>query len=715
MKQYSFGTFLVDDANRAAFEACRNVADLQDVDPMPVVLVADKGCGKTHLLYSIVNRVRATSADTGLAYITADNFHPRVRALVSDPAPLQQAATAILMVDQLDAFADCLDELEAVVRVFLHYGHPVIVASRTQPERLEHLPAGLRDVMRGGQTIEIAYPDAAARAEIIHRQVCEELEARIRQQEEELAVLRAAAPAPPEGDAELTALRAELDASKAHSDAVQHELEHLRAELALQTASDKEARYLRGRLEAAEHEVERLRADLAHHAEPPADTDERDAELAALRAQLSMAQNAAEAAKTELEALRHEADDARAEAEELWAELERMQTVAPDPEVEAARQQAAEELAALREEAAALRVRLAEAEAAAAAPDPQVDILRTQLDQARREEAQASREAGEMLRRVTALLTDVEANSVDLADLPEDLRAGFEQVEALIRQGVRGGNHEELEAARAMANDALGRLEALRRQFDDERRTLKQSYNEALANLESRLLDAGDARKALEIERDEARRDAAAVRTAHEALQAETQRLSQQLKANRDKIETTQREAETMAAAAEEESRAAEHRVAALQADLDFTRDSGRNVGAELAALQRRLTEAASVAADLGRRLTISMQGPVEVSRPVAAALSGETKDAEAAFFGDAAKEDDFPPFPAGFAVAGDDGFGGDDEDCIDLERFGVTPNEQDRLSQPFTPLNPRDLEVPAAGKPRKTGRHPFRGESEAI
>jgi hypothetical protein len=713
MKQYSFGTFLVDDANRAAFEACRDIADLLDVEPMPVTLVADKGCGKTHLLYSIVNRVRATSADTGLAYITAKNFHPRVRALVQDPAPLQQAATAILMVDQLETFSEHLDELEAVIRVFLHYGHPVVIASSAHPGRLHHLPAGLLELIQQGQTLEIVYQSSESRAEILHRQIREELEERIQQQDAELALLRERHDAAPSAlESDLVSLHAQL--AEAHQ-----ELEHLRAEMALHAAADKEARFLRSRLERAELEVERLRGDLAHHTEAPPNAEERDAEFEALRAQLSIAQHLAEAAKTELEEVRHVADEARAEAEELWAELERTQAAAPDPNAEAAHKQAAVELTALRMEVETLRVLLADAEEAAAAPDPQVNVLRAQLEQARQEEAQATCEAGEMLRRVTALLTDVEASSDALADLPEDLRAGFEQIEALIRQGVHGASTEELDAARATAEDALSRLEALRHQFDDERRAMKQSYSEALASLESRLLDAGDARKGLELERDEARREAAALRAEREALHCETQRLAQQLKLSREKVEETQREAETMAAAAEEESRASEHRVAAVQADLDFTRDSGRNVGIELAGLQRRLSEAATMAADLGRRLDISMQGTAAAPHvPTRPALSEQPLHAEAVFFGDSADDDDPPPFPAGFAVAGDgDDLFADDEDaaCIDLGRFDVTPNEQDRLSQPFTPLNPRDLEVPASSRQRKASRHPFRGESEAI
>ena len=58
---------------------------------MPVLLLGDDGCGKTHLLYSVVNQIRSGSARTGLAYVTAREFPDKVRGLIKDPTPVQRA------------------------------------------------------------------------------------------------------------------------------------------------------------------------------------------------------------------------------------------------------------------------------------------------------------------------------------------------------------------------------------------------------------------------------------------------------------------------------------------------------------------------------------------------------------------------------------------------------------------------------------------------
>ena len=119
MDRYSFGTFLAEDFNHAALQVCRDIANLECNDLQPVVLTGETGCGKTHLLYAIVNRIRATSPDAGIAYITGDDFPDEVRDLVQNPGPVEGADHAVLLVDNLEGFTRDQELLEAVVRIFL--------------------------------------------------------------------------------------------------------------------------------------------------------------------------------------------------------------------------------------------------------------------------------------------------------------------------------------------------------------------------------------------------------------------------------------------------------------------------------------------------------------------------------------------------------------------------------------------------------------------
>jgi chromosomal replication initiation ATPase DnaA len=115
MDRYSFATYLVDEFNQEAFTLCHDVANLQAEHRMPLVLVGDPGTGKTHLLYSIIARIRTSSARAGIAYVNANEFPQEVLDLIADPAPVQEAPHAVLLVDQLESFGKNLEVLEQVI------------------------------------------------------------------------------------------------------------------------------------------------------------------------------------------------------------------------------------------------------------------------------------------------------------------------------------------------------------------------------------------------------------------------------------------------------------------------------------------------------------------------------------------------------------------------------------------------------------------------
>ena len=155
MQRYTFATFLVDDANREAFELCRDVAGLRWEGTPALTLVGERGYGKTHLLYAIVNHVRTTTSHTGVAYVRGGDFPREVRDLVANPGPVQRAKSAILIVDDVDKFRNAGDVLERLVRLFLDHGHQVLFASSTPVAELTHLPDGLRDTLRSPHAVTI--------------------------------------------------------------------------------------------------------------------------------------------------------------------------------------------------------------------------------------------------------------------------------------------------------------------------------------------------------------------------------------------------------------------------------------------------------------------------------------------------------------------------------------------------------------------------------
>lgn len=265
MKRFSFGTFLVDESNRKAFELCRDVANLQPLGPGPFILLGDPGCGKTHLLYSIVSRTRASSTGTGVAYITADDFPKQVRNLTRDPSPVKRATSAILIVDSLERFKDGLDDLEAVVRIFLANNHYVLLATAVHPRRLRNLTEGLRAIFNQGSLVELLAHEMASSLDQMAQRIRKEAEEIIARQSREIEELKARtneAHHDATSAGEESHAHAELEELRKKMVGAESEFEHLRAENSLLSVSAREVGPLRARIEELQDQYEEARSEL---------------------------------------------------------------------------------------------------------------------------------------------------------------------------------------------------------------------------------------------------------------------------------------------------------------------------------------------------------------------------------------------------------------------------------------------------------------------
>lgn len=287
MKDFRFDTFQINLANRAALEVCRDIAALEYAGPRPVVLLGAQGAGKSHLLWAIVNQVRASKVQTGLALVLAQEFPEKVRDLVRDPAPIQRGRSAILLVDELERFEENALELEAVVRLFVENNHQVVLASSVDPDRLGAFSAAFRVLLNEGRLVEMQRREA------------------VLQEEPESA-----------GDA-LAELKYELEALRWERDELQKKLAESGARGSDAAALQEEFEGLRGDRDALEaergaaaqatKETETLRRQLA---EAQAEAEDALAEQARLQGLLS-AQKALEEDLRQAEA---ERDKARGEA-----------------------------------------------------------------------------------------------------------------------------------------------------------------------------------------------------------------------------------------------------------------------------------------------------------------------------------------------------------------------------------------------------------------
>lgn len=459
MNRYSFSTFLTDDANREAERVCRAVAALEPAGPQPVLLLGEEGCGKTHLLYAVVNLVRASGARASLAFVNASEFPERARAVVHHPEVVRRAEQAILFVDQLERFAEGLDDLEALVRIFLDCGHRVLFASNTHPQRITHLPDSLRALAVQGQTVPIGPLTPESRAAIAARahaaaevrRLQEELARTVRAKPdpdaanagERIAALEKAlndereraqgleqtvaqlrepaaaadnAPAPgPEEDAAVAEMGRALEAAErlledfdtryqqleALERAQQQEIEQLRALREPAGAPDSDAlaqaEHVRGELEAMREQLARAEA-------------ERDTALADAEAERDAYAQRMEERETESAGLRLELEEARAEADRLRAEIDRKRN--ESAETRTGLESARTELAEARDHLE--RARLARTELEQLLQDSETALAEAQQDlqqlrqDAAAEVAQAHAQAGELEGQVARLQTELD-------------------------------------------------------------------------------------------------------------------------------------------------------------------------------------------------------------------------------------------------------------------------------------------------------------------
>jgi hypothetical protein len=428
MKRYTFNNFTVDDRNRPAFDVMRRIADLGPVAPLPLMIIGDEGSGKTHLLYAVVNRLRASSPDTGLAYVTAHDFPDQVRALVDDPSPVERAKTAVLLVDQLDSVDEIdpgnglMEELEAVVRIFMDNGHYVAMASNVHPGRLKNVPDGLRALIERGQTIELEPPQSDGGAHAIEDRIRQESEGLIKRQQEEIQELQQ----------ELEAARQAAAPPEPSTQSQQREQEDIVQ-----------------RLNVAKAYGESLERDLATTREELAQVrrDQHDAAAAS-----------AATAEEEANALDVEKQAALEEATQVHQELEKAR----------------------------------EAVRAAVALESELGDLRDKLVTAETGHAQAREEANELLQRAEGLLEVVEANRAQFTQVEAEQRKQIENLESLLaKQRAESVPPEDLEEAKSQALAALSELDDLRAAHEELQRTVDTRLAEAQAETQG-VRDAHD-------------------------------------------------------------------------------------------------------------------------------------------------------------------------------------------------------------------------------
>lgn len=578
MRRCSFSTFQISHANRGAVELCRAVAALEPVAPMPVILVGEEGCGKTHLLYAIVNAVRADSARTGLAYVTARDFPEEVRSLLDEPGLVARAEAAILLVDQLEDFREHTDELEAVTRLFIANGHSVVMASSVHPGRLKNLPASFQELLACGRVVRmeprIALEQAPAAPPEPPRPVA----------------LKPANPRPagqrPAGP--------RFGRRASDRRAFQESPGRAYWSPPAPSAGEQESSQLLWEFEFQQARLDNLEADLARER---AEKEELSGELMRLRAE-ALVRSEAPGLKQATPEPEPAGSAARAEAARLQEELRRVE---------------AERDASLRDRAALEAMLAHQTEAA-----QETESLQRRLEEARAERDAAQREAGFLIERVQVLADQVETSSAQFAQVEQHQRDRIHNLEELLQQlAARPGSLPQ-GAADSKAQAEAWRTEMLR----------------ARDNLAGQLHEAKR-----EAETTAAARDAALAKlddltARHAALEIETESLRQELASRAATMEVLRQEAAAQAAGTDAGTGEEDRRYASALEDLARARRVNRMLAEGITSVQNQLGGTSGMLAQLERLLGSAPESADAIPQPGACEGAGsapmpEVKDPE--------------------------------------------------------------------------------------
>jgi ABC-type dipeptide/oligopeptide/nickel transport system ATPase component len=270
MKGLTFASFVTDENNQAAYDICKRIANLEKGSPRLLTIVGEKGTGKSHLLWAIVNHFRANQARVGMALISANDFPAKVKRLINDPAPIQKNRDAVLLIDELDSFKDESGDLESVARAFIDNGHIVVAASRVHPSALPLYSGKFKALLNNGTVVGMqaagtadedgGLSDFAMDRITALKETIEHLEKDRRRLQDELA--RTAASASQGGDLSEALLKAESERDRMRTalERSEGDLFEANADLSAIRESEQETR---SELESAANAVAALSARLA--------------------------------------------------------------------------------------------------------------------------------------------------------------------------------------------------------------------------------------------------------------------------------------------------------------------------------------------------------------------------------------------------------------------------------------------------------------------
>jgi chromosomal replication initiator protein len=176
--KFTFDQFVLGDSNRLAHAAALSVAELPGQAYNPLFIYGPPGVGKTHLLHSIGNYVRAFGAGLRVRYTTVERFTNEFIAALQaggiEAFKHRFRDADVLLIDDVQFLiskARTEEEFFHTFNALYDAGSQLVLTSDRLPRDLDALEDRLRERFESGLVTDIQPPDVATRMTVLRKRI----------------------------------------------------------------------------------------------------------------------------------------------------------------------------------------------------------------------------------------------------------------------------------------------------------------------------------------------------------------------------------------------------------------------------------------------------------------------------------------------------------------------------------------------------------------
>ena len=178
--KYTFDNFVVGEHNELAKAACHAVCENLGKIYNPLFIYGKVGLGKTHLLQSIGNYVRASDGTKKIVYTTSERFTTElvnsIKNNKADKFKEEYQKVDLLIIDDVQFLAGKEKTQQEFFHIFnsLHnLNKQIVISSDRPPKAISTLEERLRSRFEGGMIVDVSQPDLETRIAILRTKAME--------------------------------------------------------------------------------------------------------------------------------------------------------------------------------------------------------------------------------------------------------------------------------------------------------------------------------------------------------------------------------------------------------------------------------------------------------------------------------------------------------------------------------------------------------------